>query len=203
MIGIIRKEKFKRINYYIYSNNESENVPVIIHIHGAGSRGNDIQLAIDSNPIIKYAENLNGGFPFKVYAPHCYADTWFDIFEQLLEFIEYVKSQESGSAIFLTGISMGGYCSWQLLESKPNLFKKAIICCGGGMYWNAGRIKTPVRAFHGKLDGTVFVEESVKMCEAVKREGGKAELTIFDDLSHNCWDRTFLIKDNYDWLLKE
>ncbi len=200
--NMLRKDKYKNIQYYVYQNIEKTNLPVIIHIHGAGSRGKDLDLAINSNPIIKFSENSKDEFPFKIYAPQCHADTWFDIYEQLLDFIEFIKEKESKSSIYLTGISMGGYCSWQLLMSKPNLFKKAIICCGGGMYWNADKIKTPIKIFHGKLDKTVFCEESIKMFNAVNASGGCAELTIFDELEHNCWDKVFYMKENYEWLLK-
>ena len=71
------------------------------------------------------------------------------------------------------------------------------------MYWNAGRIKTPVWAFHGVEDKTVFVEESRKMVEAVNRYGGKASLTEYEGVEHNCWDRAYSNPAVYRWLLEE
>ncbi len=197
---MIEKKRFQQLSYYV-ANDKRKAQPVIVHIHGAGSRGNDLQIAIDANPILRYAEQ-NTDFPFKIYAPQCHRDTWFDLYEQLSAFLDYVREQEENVELYLTGISMGGYCSWQLLQSKPTLFRKAIVCCGGGMYWNAQAIKTPVRAFHGKLDETVFWEESQKMVNAVRACGGDAELTVYDELAHNVWDRVFSDKKNYRWLLR-
>ena len=199
---MITTKRYKEIEYYVFeADGQTAKKPVIIHIHGAGSRGNDISVAIKSNPIVKYFEE-DKKFPFMVYAPQCRADTWFDIYEQLLEFIDFVKESEGTDKLFLSGISMGGYCSWQLLMSRPQLFEKAVICCGGGMYWNAGRIKTPVKAFCGALDTTVLPEESKKMVDAVNAKGGRAELIVYDDLGHNVWDRVYSDEKNYEWFLK-
>ena len=63
---------------------------------------------------------------------------------------------------------MGGYGTWQLAISMPEAFAAIVPICGGGMYWDAGRLKkVPVWAFHGDSDPTVFPEESVKMVNAV------------------------------------
>ncbi|GHT98182.1 hypothetical protein FACS1894142_4170 [Spirochaetia bacterium] len=77
-----------------------------------------------------------------IAAPQCYADTWFEIFEQLLEFVDYVTLLPfiDRSRIYLSGISMGGYAAWQLGMARPYLFAAAVICCGGGLYWNAGKL---------------------------------------------------------------
>ncbi len=104
---------------------------------------------------------------------------------------------------FLSGTSMGGYAAWQILMSMPERFSRAVICCGGGMYWNAARIKAEVKAYHGSLDSTVLPEESKKMCDMVNRRGGKAEWTLLEGLDHNCWDRVFSDQEIVNWLTKK
>lgn len=182
---------------------ETGKYPLIIHIHGAGSRGDDVQI-LNGQAIMHYRESVSD-FPFVVLMPQCYADSWFDIFEQLQAFVEMAAALPyvDQDRIYLSGVSMGGYASWQLLMSKPNVFKKAVVCCGGGMYWNAGRIKTPVWAFHGTDDPTVFFEESQKMVNAVNRNGGNAKLTKYEGVEHNCWDLTYHNPEVYAWLLSE
>ncbi len=196
-------EKYKNLEYYVcmpQGYKEGDKCSLLIDIHGAGRRGHDLSLLI-SGGLEKELEN-GRSLPCVVVAPQCFADTWFDIFEQLKEFVsamieKYKVAQES---TFLSGTSMGGYAAWQLLMSMPDAFSRAVICCGGGMYWNAKRIKAEVKAYHGKLDNTVFHEESKKMCKAVNANGGKAEWTLFDDLDHNCWDRVFSDNDILAWL---
>ena len=78
---------------------------------------------------------------------------------------------------------MGAYAAWQLAMTKPDMFAALVPVCGGGMYWNAARLKNiPIRAFHGALDTTVLPEESVHMVAAVNNSGGKAELTVYPDI---------------------
>ena len=191
------------MEYLPSSFSPTKKYPLIIQLHGAGGRGfGDFEGYMNEYSIIRNLKQKEK-FEFIVIAPHCIEDTWFDIFEQLKDFIQnmvclpYVDQ----SRIYLSGVSMGGYTSWQVLMSMPNLFSAAIICCGGGMYWNAGRIKTPVWAFHGLKDTVVFPEESLKMVNAVNCCGGKAKITLYENDDHNCWDSTYSNEQVFEWLL--
>ena len=139
-----------------------------------------------------------------MFLPQCSHNSWFDVFEQLRFFVKnvimlpYVDEKN----VYLSGVSMGGYAAWQMLMSEPDVFRKAVICCGGGMYWNAARIKTSVWAFHGTDDTTVFAEESRKMIEAISRSGGSAKLTEYKGVKHNCWELTYSNPEIYSWLLE-
>ena len=98
---------------------------------------------------------------------------------------------------------MGGYATWQLAMSMPEAFAAIVPICGGGMYWNAERIcNVPVWAFHGGKDTTVFLEESVKMIEAVKRCGGEAKLTVYPENAHDAWSDTYRNPEVFAWLLE-
>ena len=185
--------KFKDLQYIVsYPDGFKplEKHPVIFHVHGAGSRGTDlitmnIDVPIKNNPA---AEN------FIIVAPQCYADTWFEIFEQLIEFCTYIYNQKftDKARFYVTGISMGGYASYQLMMSRPKLFAAGIICCGGGMYWNASRLKDiPLRIFHGAQDKIVLPCESEHMVEKINQAGGNAKLIIYPECDHNCWDEVF------------
>ncbi len=196
----IEYNKYKNLRYVVYRPNDGITVRgVILHLHGAGGRGTDISL-VKYNPPMRYADSKNGEFPFVIVSPQCEFDSWFDIFEQLQDFAEYIKQSEKTQNYIVSGTSMGGYTSWQLLESKPDLFKKAIICCGGGMYWNAGRINAEVHAYHGKKDTEVYPEESEKMVKKMIYFGKKATLTVYDDAYHNCWDQTYSNDETYKFL---
>lgn len=178
--------------------------PVILMLHGAGSRGDDPQ-KLFSNPYFSItAQHLE--FPFITVAPLCTENTWFDMMEQLKKFVQQLVKLSFVDArrIYLMGASMGGYATWQLAMSMPECFAAIVPICGGGMYWNAGRlINTPVWAFHGQLDKSVFVEESVKMVEAVNRKGGNAKLTIYPETGHAAWTETYANPEVFTWLLQQ
>ena len=97
---------------------------------------------------------------------------------------------------------MGGYATWQMAMSYPELFAAIIPICGGGMYWNAERlVNMGVWAFHGEKDQVVFKEESEKMVEAIKGSGGNAKLTVYPECLHDAWTKTFQNDGVWKWLL--
>ena len=148
-------------------------------------------------------ERIPEDAPFIIVAPYCEKFTWIECFETLTSFVDYIINKEfvDESKIYLTGSSMGGYTCWALSVMYPEKFAAAAICCGGGMYFAADRIKFPVWAFHGKLDNTVLPRESEIMVERINEKGGKAKLTLVDDCGHNVWNTAYNSHETYYWLL--
>lgn len=176
--------------------------PVIVFLHGAGSRGEDIT-TLESNPYFLITDKIDK-FPFVTIAPQCHTNTWFDIFETLKRFVCHILKYDfvDTNKFYLMGASMGGYATWQLAMSMPECFSAIVPICGGGMYWNAGRlVNVPVWAFHGEKDTTVLVDESKKMVKAVNNTGGKAKLTIYPENGHDAWSDTYNNLSVYEWLL--
>lgn len=176
--------------------------PIILFLHGAGSRGKDVHTLME-NPFFVITDEYYD-FPFITVAPVCSANTWFDMFEILKRFVQALAmiSFVDSSRMYLMGNSMGGYGTWQLAMSMPEYFAAIVPICGGGMYWNAGRlVNVPVWAFHGAKDNVVFVEESVKMVEAVNRCGGNVKLTIYPENMHDSWSDTYRNPEVFEWLL--
>lgn len=194
------------MNYVIrYPNHykEEEKYPVLIFLHGAGTRGTDIQKML-GNPFFQLTDSY-ADFPFVSIAPQCHKDTWFDLFTQLQEFVRKIvkEAYADPERIYLMGVSMGGYAAWQLAMSMPEVFAAMVPVCGGGMYWNAARlISVPIWAFHGAKDGVVFPEESKKMTDAVNRLGGSAKLTVYPDRMHDAWSDTYRNPEVFRWLLE-
>ncbi len=181
----------------------SKKYPVLLFLHGAGTRGNDIS-KLPRNPFFKLTE-LHRDFPFVTIAPLCEEDTWFDAFDELKLLVKDILelSYADNDRIYLMGTSMGGYATWQLAMSMPECFAAIVPICGGGMYWNAGRLaNVPVWAFHGGKDQVVFPEESVKMVDAVNRCKGNAKLTIYPENGHDAWSDTYSNPQVFAWLLE-
>jgi predicted peptidase len=136
--------------------------------------------------------------------PLCHENTWFDMWEQLKEFILYTTTLPNvdKERIYLMGASMGGYATWAMAMSTPELFAAIVPICGGGMYWNAVRlVNVPIWAFHGAKDTTVLPEESKKMVDAVNRKGGTAKLTVYPENAHDAWNDTYRNPEVFEWLL--
>lgn len=198
--------KYEKLDYILSvpdDFSEDGKYPLIVFLHGAGGRGTDINM-IYSNPYFEITSKYE--FEAVTFAPQCYANSWFDIFEELQDFIKFAVSHKfiMTEKVYLVGASMGGYAVWQMAMTMPRLFAAIVPVCGGGMYWNAGRLKNiKVWAYHGSEDKTVFVEESVKMVDAVNAAGGDARLTICDGVGHNSWINAYNNKDLFQWLFAQ
>ena len=201
----IKSEQSDNLQYIIrfpdgYKNGDK--FPVIIYLHGAGSRGNDINI-LKNTPYFNIINN-HLEFPFITVAPQCSQNTWFDMFEQLKGFVFkiYDENFTDKNKIYLMGASMGGYGTWQLAMSLPEIFAAIVPICGGGMYWNASRlVNVPIWAFHGAKDTIVLKEESIKLVDAVNKCGGKAKLTIYPENGHDAWSDTYNSQEVFRWLL--
>ncbi len=195
------KVKDEYIDYIEYCAESDGKLPLLIYIHGAGSRGNSLSLLQNVGP--KYELENGRKLNCLFVMPQCNKDTWFELYETLLDFIDALRNdgRVDKSRVYICGSSMGGYTVWQLIMSRPEWFAAAVPVCGGGMYWNAATLKNlPVWAFHGKDDAVVLPEESRKMVDAVNKHGGNAKLTVYDGVGHNSWEKAFGSDDMWDWL---
>ena len=173
--------KFKDIQYIVRfpkGYDAKKKYPVILFFHGAGLRGNDI------TPM--------------------YGNKFFEITAKYDPFADFIYNEDypDQKRFYGMGNSMGGYATWQLAMSKPELFSAIAPICGGGMYWNVGKLKkVPVWAFHGELDLTVLPRESEILVERLNNCGGNAKLTIFKGVDHGSWIPTYETKEVFDWFL--
>ena len=184
---------------------EGKRYPVLLFLHGAGTRGADIEL-LKNNVVLPTLLTRGEEFSFIVVAPHCKSGTWFDYFERLKRFVQsvFAAPYTDKERLYVLGMSMGGYGTWQLAMSMPTYFAAIVPICGGGMYWNAGQlINVPVWAFHGEKDPTVFVEESKKMVSAINQRGGRARLTLYPEAMHDSWTATVQNQAVFEWLLSQ
>ena len=180
---------------------EGQRRPVILALHGAGYRGTDLNV-LRQNPFFTCTEQ-HAHFPFVMVAPQCHENTWFDLFESVLALARHLPEEPwcDPERISVMGASMGGYATWQVGMSIPEMFCAILPICGGGMYWNTPRLKNvPVWAFHGALDPIVLPEESRKMTDGVNAAGGHARLTVYPEDAHNSWTDTYSDPKVFQWL---
>lgn len=184
--------------------NSEKKYPILLFLHGAGTRGNDIG-KLCANPFFRLTDR-HQNFLFVTIAPLCEENTWFDVWERLKALVNDITNLPFADQerIYIMGASMGGYATWQLAMSMADRFAAIVPICGGGMYWNAGRlVNVPIWAFHGAKDTAVLLEESVKMVEAVKRHGGEAKLTVYPENGHDAWSDTYSNPEVFSWLLQQ
>lgn len=186
-----------------------EKLPVIVFLHGAGERfndGDDLFKLVTTHGIPKYfsADPDYLGLRVITLSPVCPDGLVWDIISfPLKKWIENAVDKFGGDKdrMSVTGLSMGGFGTWNMITSFPGMFKVAAPICGGGMSWRVRYIKdTKIRAFHGIDDPAVPVEHSLLMIKAAKNAGLNATLTTFDNVGHNSWEPAYEQTDIIKWL---
>jgi predicted peptidase len=106
--------------------------------------------------------------------------------------------------MYVTGLSMGGYGTWDLIARKPNQFAAAVPVCGGADESTAPALKQiPIWCFHGGADPTVKPERSRNMIAALKAAGGNPKYTEYPGVGHNSWDKAYSEPELPKWLFAQ
>ena len=178
--------------------------PLIVFLHGAGERGTDNEVHIDHVTGLFLNPHNRKKFPCYVLAPQCPKNVMWASHDRegnmksspsaiMQLVIGLMDKTEKAfpidpSRIYITGLSMGGYGTWELIARFPDRFAAAVPVCGGGDPATAARIShVPVWAFHGSHDTTVRPANSRKMIRALQAAGAKPGYTEYPDVGHDSW----------------
>lgn len=197
-----------------YAESKRKRWPFLLFLHGAGERGDDVS-AVAKHGLPRWiAEHPE--FPFIAAAPLCPEHEWWRR-DSLIPFVDELMARYrvDPARVYATGISMGGYGTWELGLACPEKFAAIAPVCGGGNLLPvmlAEDFKDPalkalrslgVWAFHGAKDDVVDVSESRRMAEALRQAGCKeVELTIYPEADHDSWTETYSNPSLYRWFLK-
>ena len=183
-----------------------ERWPLLLFLHGAGERGNDIRNVAKHGPP-KLAAQENDSLPFIIASPQCPSGSWWsdktqlDRLGKLLDHLE-ANTRVDPDRVYVTGLSMGGYGTWHLAAAMPDRFAAIAPICGGGNPQDAKKLAgLPIWAFHGAKDRVVPLSKSTEMVEAIKNKGGNVKLTVYQEAGHDAWTDSYANPNLYRWLL--
>jgi predicted peptidase len=202
-------------------------LPVILFLHGSGERGSDNKLQLDAG-LGPYVRQHMADFPALVVFPQVEADgEWMGAnVDMALAALEATTREFNGDPkrAYLTGLSMGGYGTWETALKAPNRFAALVPICGGLLAPNdyralyvsevvgakdpyaalAARLKhLPTWIFHGGKDDVVLPGDDRKTFAALKAAGADVQYTEFADAGHNSWDATYNHQPMWTWLLAQ
>src|SRR5207249_4271134 len=143
--------------------------PLVLLLHGAGERGTDNQAQLKHGAPLFTKPEVRAKFPSFVLVPQCPKDqTWSavkgwtgpvsyseeptDPMTLALGALDAVLKEFSidPDRLYVTGLSMGGYGTWDLLTRAHGRWAAAAPVCGGGDPARIAAAKNvPVWAFHG------------------------------------------------------
>lgn len=198
--------------------------PLHLVLHGSGERGNDnVSQLIHGGKLFLKKENREEYKSWVIFPqcskndrwPSITSDQWDKTFKnktikpnkslglvlKLMDrFIE--KKQVDKQRIYLSGLSMGGMGTFEMLYRRPEMFAAATPICGNGITQLAESYatKVPVWIFHGSDDKVVSPKHSLNMAKAIIEAGGSPKMTLYENVSHGSWNNAFEEKDFLKWI---
>ncbi|MBU0639078.1 MAG: dienelactone hydrolase family protein [Planctomycetes bacterium] len=200
------KRKYALFIPPLYDADKTHRWPVILSLHGSGECGKDgiKQTTVGLAPQIV---SRTQRFPFIAIFPQAHS-LWFHgpdgaanwvILNDILD--EYRTDPDR---VYLTGLSMGGFATWEMAVAQPDAFAAIVPICGAGPKDYMSNIRhLPVWAFHGALDKNVPVARSRELVAELKHLGARPKYTEYPTVPHNAWDRAYATPDLWRWLLKQ
>ena len=206
--GEYKKEKFTYLILQPLEIEKDKKYPLVFFLHGAGERGNDVEKLLPHLPTQMSSPVWQNKFPCFMIIPQCRADRlWMNQHwsekefkpldekpnEQMQMAIDVLdKSLKSLpvdlNRVYLTGLSMGGFGSWELAMRRPEVFAALAPACGGGDESKAALLKDiPIWTAHGDADRVVWPDRTRRMVKAVKAAGGNVKYTEYKGVGHNSW----------------
>ena len=195
---------FGYVKYLPKDFSDSKKYPLVIFLHGAGERGDDLDVAM-RHGYMKHVRDEGKEYPFIFIAPQCPAGKYWGCYtESLIAFIDYICETlpVDRTRVYLTGLSMGGTGTYMLAMAAPEKFAAIAPVCGSGIYWFGEALRdVPVMMYHGDLDEIVPIEESITMLRAIHKRGGNAQLKILYGVTHRAWEAAYSGDELQTWLL--
>lgn len=202
--------------------------PTVLFLHGTGERGSDgdkptrvglgpyLRTHMETFPAIVVFPQAPDGSDWKGTA----AQIAFAALDAAID--EFGGDRDRS---YLTGMSMGGYGTWELALMQPQRFAALAPVCGGLTAPReerdltvtplrdeadppaalAQRLKhVPVWVFHGAKDNVVPPREDRLIDAAFRAAGGDVRYTEFPDANHNSWDPAYSqTPELWTWLFSQ
>ncbi len=157
--------------YVPTESNDTDQAPFILGLHGGGGIGTDnSRHLVDFSDLLDYAK-ANRAF---LYLPQSTTAFWHvnDRPQAIMEMIDKAIEERNADPdrIYITGFSMGGGGTWDILNLYPSRFAGGIPICGitPRVALNlAALIQTPIWIFHARNDSIVNVTQSRDVIDAL------------------------------------
>ena len=201
----------------------AQKYPLVVLLHGAGERGTDNAAQTKYGAPLFAKPEVRQKYPAFVLVPQCPPDqTWSAVknwkepepyqaepkapLKLALGAIDAVEKEFSidPNRLYVTGLSMGGYGTWDLLSRIPERIAAAVPICGGGDTKRVPVAKgIAIWAIHGMEDTVVPVERSRELVAALQAAGGAPLYSEYPYVKHDSWNNAYGEPELLPWLFAQ
>lgn len=205
--------------------NPSQKYPLVIFLHGAGERGTDNEAQLVHPQVLRLvSDEVAARQPCFLVAPQCpQGHRWVEVpwespdphatparpslpMRLTMELVDQLDKEFSidPARRYVTGMSMGGYGTFDLVVRRPREFAAAIAVCGGADDSKAPQIAgTAFWIFHGSKDGVVPPARSRSIVAALRKAGADVKYTEYEGAGHGIWSQAYREPELVDWLFSK
>jgi len=199
--------------------------PLVVFLHGAGERGKDNEAQLKWGVMNFATDQAMALHPSFVVAPQCPEyDSWGHFrnndevgdvelmnspsvpLELVIQLINKLLKDYpiDKSRIYITGLSMGGFGTFEAIERYPRLFAAAVPVCGGGDTSKVSSIKDiPIWIFNGAEDSAVNPAYSLNMLIALTKAGAHPGFTQYPETGHFSWLAAYSDPLMIEWIFRQ
>jgi predicted peptidase len=194
-------------------------LPIVIYLHGSGGVGADNLRQISGGNAngthVWTAPQAQARYPAFVVAPQLPNGNRWDArgADEIATYaslvIELLQSLSREFAldldrVYLTGQSLGGFGTWDLITKRAEVFAAAVPLCGQGTPARAQAARNvPIWVFHGAKDEVVPVAGSRDMVAALRAVGSAVKYTEYPEVGHDVWTVAYVERSLSDWLFAQ
>lgn len=184
-----------------YAEKQSE-MPVVVFLHGHSLCGSDL------NRVRKYgcldAISMGRDIDAMIIAPQNPGGPWNPT--RIMNVLNWVQEHFAmdTNRIYVIGMSLGGYGTFDFVATYPEKFAAAMALCGGSSRKEfCGLNKVPLWIIHGTADRDVSISQSQRIVDAMKACGPTNLLRFdkFKGVNHSQLAKMFYLPETYQWLL--
>lgn len=203
--------------------------PLLMFMHGAGERGygNDSQIGpavFIAGPGVWAIGERAKAVPLFMLAPQCPPEDHWDGLQTPpagLQFTGSTRSMKTAielldqvikdnptidtKRVYVMGMSMGGFATWEMVSRWPEKFAAGIPMCGGGSKkYGPVLVNMPLWVIHGDADGSVDYKLDQVMVDYLKSLGGMPRFSLYKGVGHIVWEPAYRNETElFPWLFSQ
>jgi predicted peptidase len=206
--------------------NPDKKYPLVLFHHGGGGSGKDNKRQFEgpcprewagperqkSNPCFIVAPQIPRSGSRDREAQTSRTEVMRVHIRTIHEILDHLEAEYSidKNREYVTGLSMGGECTWISMIERPDRFAAAVPVCAGDKFIGMSAsergkkfARFPLWIFHGAEDNVISVEVSRKVVEELKKAGGNPRYTEYPETNHNSWSKAYREPEMIEWLFDQ
>ncbi|MEH1934031.1 MAG: dienelactone hydrolase family protein [Nostoc sp.] len=183
--------------------------PLLLFLHGARDRGNDLNVLLKSG--LPRFVNESSPLPYFFAAPQLpEGQTWVDRESDVIALLDNLIASQpiDPSRVIISGFSLGTAGAWQIVVSHPGRFASLVAVSGRvpktlEPTQLAALKEIPIQIFQGGKDEKLSVEDTQSIVDTLRAAGGIVDFTLLHEGDHFIADEVYSNPKLQQWLIAQ